>query len=336
MKPSERRALEAEKRAREAAEYREKELEKQAKKAAKKAGVEYQPPVPEKQPTDTERIDTNATYTKLPEEEIKVKGDGYHRESFWSNNARVIAFIITTVFALFVIGPLGYDLYLNIGDYLEDANSVRGAAMKAEDVLALADRGEKLTWSELLAYEHTSLDGGQVLEIAVDGTNITLRAERSGKNTTPDVVRLICYYNGNSVEDIRLASRFDIEDFIASPESSVLSGADGEFGGKIMVKKDVLALAGKGISLTWKDFEVYERVVSNGKTLMEIKVVGTEYTVMVSREKNGLGKINVELVHDECGESLNQVQYNNENGINKFFDEHSKENQTAENDSEEN
>lgn len=325
MKPSERRALEAEKRAREAAAYREKELEKQAKKAAKKAGVEYQPPVTEKQPTDTERIDTNATYTKLPEEEIKVKGDGYHRESFWSNNARIIAFIVTTVVVLFVVGPLGYDLYLNIGDYLEDANSVKGAVMKTEDVIALAYKGDKLTWNELLVYEHTSLEGGQVIEIAIDGTNITLRAEKSGKNTVPDAVRLICYYNGNSVEDIRTAGKTDIESFIASPTSSIFSGTDGEFGGKIMVKKDVIALAGMGVSLTWKDFEVYERTVSNDKTVMEIKVVGTEYTLKVLRDKNGLGKINVQLVHDECGEILNKVQYNSEEGINKFFDKHSAE-----------
>ena len=325
MKPSERRALEAEKRAREAAAYREKELEKQAKKAAKKAGEAYQPPVTDKQPTDTERIDTSATYTKLPEEEIRVKGDGYHRESFWSNNSRLIAFVITTFVVLFVVGPLGYDLYLNIGDYLEDFNAVKGKAMTAVDVLAIADKGDKLTWNELLAYEHTSLDGGQTIEIGIDGTNITLRAQKSGKNTVPDSVRLISYSNGTSVEDIRAAKKEDIENFIASPTFSVLSGDDGEFSGKYMIKKDVLALAGKGISLTWKDFEVYERVVSNDKTVMEIDVAGTDYTIKVSRDENGLGRINVQLVHDECGESLNRVQYNNEDGINKFFDKHSAE-----------
>ena len=325
MKPSERRALDEAKRAREAAEYREKELEKQARKAAKKEGKVYQPPQTPKQPADTERIDMNATYTKLPEKEIEVKGDGYHRESFWSNNARIIAFIVTTVVVLFVIGPLGYDLYLNIGDYLESSNDVKGAVMTSNDVLTLADKGTKLTWNELLAYEHTSLDSGQIIEIAVDGTNITLRAERTGKNSIPDAVRLICYYNGTSVEDIRFAAKADIESFIASPTAGVLSGSDGEFSGKGMTKKGVLALAGEGISLTWKDFEVYERVVSNGKTVMEIKVEGTDYTLKVSRDKDGLGKINVQLVHNKCGESLNQVQYNNEDGINKFFDKHSAE-----------
>ena len=325
MKPSERRALEAEKRARQAAEYREKELEKQAKKEAKKADTAYQPPVPEKQPIDTERIDTSATYTKLPEEEIKVKGDGYHRESFWSNNARIIAFIVTTVVVLFVVGPLGYDLYLNIGDYLEDVNAVKGKAMTASDVLTLAEKGDNLTWNDLLAYEHTSLDGGQTIEIAIDGANITLRAQKSGKNTVPDSVRLISYSNGTSVEDIRDAKREDIENFIASPTFSVLSGDDGEFSGKYMIKKDITALAGKGISLTWKDFEVYERVVSNGKTLMEIDVAGTDYTLRISRNENALGKINVQLIHNKCGEYLDRLQYNKEDAINEFLDEHSAE-----------
>ena len=325
MKPSERRALEAEKRARQAAEYREKELEKQAKREAKRAGTAYKPPIPEKQPADTERIDTNATYEKLPEEEIKVKGDGYHRESFWSNNSRIIAFVLTTVVVLFLCGPLGYDLYLNIGDYLEGANDIKGKAMTAEDLLSLADRGDELTWSELLAYEHVSLDGGQAIEIAVGDTNITLRAQKDDKKATPESVRLICYSTGSSVEDIRSADRADIEKFIASPTFSILSGEDGEFSGKYMIKKDVLALAGKGISLTWKDLEVYERVVSGNKTVMEIAVVGTDYTLKVTRGEDGLGKINVRLVHNGCGESLDQVQYNDQDGINEFMDEHSAE-----------
>lgn len=325
MKPSERRALEAEKRAQKEAEYHEKELEKQAKKAAKKAGAAYQPPVPEKQPLDTERIDTSVTYTKLPEEEIKVKGDGYHRESFWSNNSRIIAFIVTTVVVLFVVGPLGYDLYLNIGDYLESANAVKGKDMTAMDVLTLAEKGDNLTWNDLLAYEHTSLDGGETIEITIDGTNITLRAQRSGENTVPDSVRLISYSKGTSVEEIRTAKKEDIESFIISPTFNVLSGDDGEFSGKYMVKKDVLALAEKGISLTWKDFEVYERVVSNGKTVMEIDVAGTDYTIKVSRDENGLGKINVQLIHNKCGESLGRLQYNKEDAINEFLEEHSAE-----------
>ncbi len=267
----------------------------------------------------------NATYTKLPEEEIKVKGDGYHRESFWSNNVRIIAFIVTTVVVLFVIGPLGYDLYLNLGDYLEGVNDVKGKAMTAEDVITLADKGNSLVWNDLLAYEHTSLDGGQALEIDIEGTNITLRAERTDKNTVPDAVRLVCYYNGTSVEDIRTAKKEDIENFIASPTFGVLSGDDGEFSGKYMIKKDVLALAGKGISVIWRDFEVYERVVSNGKTVMEINVAGTDYTLKVSRNKNSLGKINVQLIHNKCGESLDRLQYNNEDTINEFFEEHSGE-----------
>ena len=322
MKPSERRALEAEKRARQAAEYREKELQEQAKKSAKKAGIAYNPP---KETVDTERIDTNATYTKLPEKEIEVKGDGYHRESFWSNNVRLIAFIVTTVLVLFVFGPLGYDIYLNLNDYLEQGDAVDGKVMNEEILLSLASNGKYLTWTDLEAYEHTSLGNGNVIEIGIEGTNLTLHVEKSKKSNYPDIVRLIDYANGTYIDDIRYAKASEIKDFIASPGSDNLNKHDGEADGKYMTKKDMLALAEKGSSLIWKDFDEYARTYSEGGTVMEIDVVGTDYTLRVWRNKDRTYPIFVRLIHNACGEHMDDVQYAKDGAVEEFIATHSAE-----------
>ena len=323
MKPSERRALEAEKRAREAAEWREKELEKEAKKAAKKAGVAYQPP---KQPTDTERMNTDAEYTKLPKGEIEVKGDGYHRESFWSNHVRLIAFIVTTVVVLFVVGPLGYDIYLNVRDWNENGAAVEGIVMDEEALLALAEKGKNLSWEDLEAFEHKSLNGGKAMEIDLAGTNLILRADRNKDGVYPYSVSLISYANGTRVEDIRTAGTSKIESFISSPMSGVLSGEDGDFGGKTLTVKDLLELTGKGASLIWSDLEVYERTVSNGCTVMEIKVGSDSgYTLKMSRDKDNPSKITCILVHDKCGEFVDDFQFSTQEAVSEFIASHSAE-----------
>ncbi len=321
MKPSERRALEAEKRARQAAEWREKELEKEAKKAAKKAGVEYQPKKPE--PTDTERINTDAEYTKLPEGEIEVKGDGYHRESFWSNHVRLIAFIVTTVVVLFVIGPLGYDIYLNVKDYKENGARVEGIQMTEADLIALAEKGDKLTWKDLEAYEHKSSNGGKAMEIYVEELGLTVTVERyETDNVYPYFVRLIHYANGTFIDDIRFVKREDIESFIDSPTSGVLSGEDGDFEGKLITIKDVFVLTEKENPIIWGDFEKYERTVSCGVTVMEIKVDGIDFTLKVLRTKEEPSKINVQLVHNECKEYIRVDRGTAKAEIEKFIADH--------------
>ena len=322
MKPSERRALDAEKRAREAAAWREKELEKQAKKEAKKEGRVYQPP---KEVFDTEKIDMTAPYTKLPEKEIEVKGDGYHRESFWSNHVRLIAFIVGAVVALFVIGPLGYDIYLNVKYHMNDNIEVQGEIMTSEDLLDLAAKGSKLTWAELEAFEHESFNSGKSLEIILDGTNLILRAERNKDSEYPYSVSLISYANGTSVEDIRTAGLSNIESFINSPSSGILSGEDGVFDGKSLTKKGLIDLAEKGASLTWNDFDEYERTVSEGCTVMEIDVGDSGYKLLVTRDKDRPSDIEYKLIHTKCGKDIDIIQNGIEELINEFFKTHSAE-----------
>ena len=211
MKPSERRALEAEKRAQREAEARERELQRAAQEAEKKSG-ETVPP--QKEPDDAEpsEISRNATYKKLPEEKIRVTGDGYHRESFWSNHSRLIAFIITTVVVLFVAGPLGYDIYLNVRDAQGQGNRVEGKVMTVDDVYYIAENADAIKWTSFESFKYTDYGGER--EFAIEGTDLTLRVGKAKDSAYPEYVRLIHYRSGDLIKEIRTESSYKIEEFI--------------------------------------------------------------------------------------------------------------------------
>ena len=222
MKPSERRALEAEKRARKEAEARERELQKAARKAEKSdcAPVQDQSfDIPQYE--STPKSDSGAssvnygTDESIPAKRKKKKDDGLHKESFFSNNARLIAFIITTAVALFVIGPLGYDIYLNVRDAQSKGTQVEGKGeMTVEALIDLAEYGEQITWSSMESFTYTEYSGGDVREFVVEGTSLTVRVGKSKNSKYPEYVRLINYRTGALVEEVRGMSVYDLKDFI--------------------------------------------------------------------------------------------------------------------------
>ena len=212
MKPSERRALEAEKRARQAAEFREKELQREAEKAAKrekKKIANSAPVIPQEE--RQEQINVEATYTKLPEEPIDVKGDGYHREGFFSNHSRLIAFIITAALVIFVIGPLGIDMLVaySRGERLGQVKN-EGRTMTVDDLINLSAKGDSVTWVDLDDYRYT--DSSYTKEkkttynhkyYIYENDSLCLEVIGSDKNQKPDIVRLIDYESGDFI-DIRI------------------------------------------------------------------------------------------------------------------------------------
>lgn len=234
MKPSERRALEAEERARKEAEQREKLLEAKAKRQA---------PVSEARPMEeTERVNTSAEYKKLPEEEIHVKGDGYHRESFFGNHVKLITFIICVALMVTVVGPWGVERLVDKGRQEIYGKEVDNkTTLSVEGLYLLADMGDDLTWESLTHLRYTdysyekdgintvireySVSGtelvlrvggsevGTVKEYGIPGTNIVLFRQKDLKlPSQPDYVRLIDYKSGDFVNDIR---KDDITVFLA-------------------------------------------------------------------------------------------------------------------------
>ena len=211
MKPSERRALEAEKRAQKEAEARERELQK-AIREAEKQSHKIQNDQDESGAPDLGGINREDTYEKLSKRNTKAKVDGYHRESFWSNHSRLIAFIITTVVVLFVVGPLGYDIYLNVRDAQSQGNKVEGKPMTVEDVYYIAENADAIKWSSFEKFNYTDYGGER--EFAIEGTSLTLRVGKSQSSAYPEYIRLIDYTSGDFIKDVRKASSYEINEFI--------------------------------------------------------------------------------------------------------------------------
>ena len=236
MKPSERRALEAEERARKEAEQREKLLEAKAKRTS----------TPETQRDyESERNKSDTGYKKLPEEEIVVKGDGYHRESFFGNHVKLITFIICALLIVTVVGPWGLDRLVDKGREEVYGKEIENKTeLSAAGVIMLADMGDSLTWEAFAnlsgvdySYEKDGVkthiyeypvkgtglylrvggsEVGTVREFTIRGTNIVLFRQANVKlPESPEYVRLIDYESGAYVNDIR---KDDVKAFLASYE----------------------------------------------------------------------------------------------------------------------
>ena len=219
MKPSERRALEAEKRAQKEAEAREKELAKAAK--AKETGDGGSRP----ESSDSERVDAEVSYKKLPEEEIEVEG-GHHKEKFFDSHVRLITFIISLTLVLTVLGPWGIDqlIAMRRNDYAgEDVTD--GKNMTVTDLLTLSDKGKALKWSDLDGFNYTDLSYNYkdektkkkktyyIRDYSV-GDGLLLKVQGYSLSGAPGYVQLYLYKDdGNSVflSDIRVE---DVEKFL--------------------------------------------------------------------------------------------------------------------------
>ncbi len=198
MKPSERRAMEAEKRAMREAAEREKELEKQSADMQSRPTVGRDP-----------HLESKTRYTPYQEpedEKIKVQGDGYHREGFFGSHIRLITFIITLALLLTVLAPWGIDFFVEKSregifgkDGVEDKRDIT-----ADAILALSDLGDSLRWSHLESFNYTEYGGNNdyAREYALNA-DLVLRIEGTDLNGVPDVARLIDYRTGEYVTDIR-------------------------------------------------------------------------------------------------------------------------------------
>lgn len=237
MKPSEKRALDAEKRAQREAEQREKLLEAKSRRQERDVSSATRSPAT---PSTEERMNANAAYRKLPEEEIKVSGDGYHREGFFSRHVKLITFIICLTLILTVIGPWGIDRLVDKGREEVFGKEVDSKSyLSVNSVVLLADLGESLTWDHLQNFHYVDYsyekDGvtTHIREYDIEGTNLVLRVGGTevGKITeyeifgivifrdadlslpqSPEYVRLIEYSSGDYVDDIR---KEDISAFLS-------------------------------------------------------------------------------------------------------------------------
>ena len=190
MKPSERRALDAEKRAQKEAEQRESELLKGSSK-----------------------WDNNT------EEDDKPR-----TESFFQNHVKLITFVICAVLILTVLGPWGVDRLVSKhreSIFGKEINSKKDITVS--DVVSLANKGDTLTWSDFEQYNYTDLSYEYLdentnkkrteyqREYSVDGS-LVVKVIGSSLNGRPAYVQLIYY--GRDAEIIKDIRGEDLTDFL--------------------------------------------------------------------------------------------------------------------------
>ena len=187
MKPSERRALQAEKQAQSEAQQKEKELQSRS-----------------------------ASYDDTSSDEKK--------EGFFSRNVRVITFSICVVLILTVFGPWSVDrLVSKHRESIFGAETKGKQDITAQDIVYLAGLGDSLTWSSFDKYNYTNQTRTIHDEItnrkrteyqreyAVDAM-LTVKVIGSSSKGRPTSVQLVYYgVDAEFIEEIR---GYDVIDFL--------------------------------------------------------------------------------------------------------------------------
>ena len=189
MKPSERRALEAEKKAQREAEAKEKAILKG---------------------------ESASGYTN--------NGDVPTREGFFSKNVRIITFAICAVLILTVLGPWSLDrLVENHRESIFGSSKTNKENITVSDIIHLAEQGDALIWSDFDKFNYTDFSYDYrdestnkkkteyIREYSVDGV-LTLKVVGSSMKGSPACVQLIYYREGAIIEDIRGS---DVRSFLA-------------------------------------------------------------------------------------------------------------------------
>ena len=190
MKPSERRALEAEKRAQKDAEQRESELLK-----------------------GSSRWDSADTDDSKP-----------RKESFFQNHVKLITFAICAVLILTVLGPWGVDRLVSKHRESIFGKEIDGKKdITVSEIVALANKGVALTWNDFEKYNYTDLSYEYrddvtnktrveyQREYSVDGS-LVVKVIGSSLKGSPSFVQLIYY--GRDAEVINEIRGEDITDFL--------------------------------------------------------------------------------------------------------------------------
>ena len=188
MKPSEKRALEAEKRAQKEAAERERELEREMTKARK----EENPPEP--------ALDQYFDQPTVQNEQ----STGYkRREGFIQSHIRLITFIITSAIVLFSLGPLGVDMLVaskndKIVNNKED--------ISIETVYKIYDLYDSVHWGSFKNFNYTDysdkVEGVLVYEreYPIKNSRLVLKVGGSSLKDSPEYIYLIDYRTGVRVD----------------------------------------------------------------------------------------------------------------------------------------
>ncbi len=190
MKPSEKRALQAEKRARAEAEARAKESKKEAD-----------------DPMVAETADDDAVGGEYEwgshQSEEKVNAKPYKRkEGFFQSHVRLITFIVTTVFLFLFVSPFAVDMIVK---FRNDKTVHNMQDIDIESVYSIYDNAEIIEWKNFRNFNYTdySYDAKEgkyfVREYPVSNSRLVLKVGGPSLDPKPDYIQLIDYRTGQYI-----------------------------------------------------------------------------------------------------------------------------------------
>ena len=190
MKPSEKRALEAEKRAQREAAERERELERETWRSENED--QFEADAESGNPESTEPI-----FSQEREERYQRK------EGFIQSHVRLITFIITAALVLFVLGPLGIDMLVASKN---DKIVKNKEDISIETVYKIYDLYDGVHWGSFKNFNYTDysdkVEGVLIYEreYPVKDSRLVVKAGGSSMKDSPEYIYLIDYRNGVRID----------------------------------------------------------------------------------------------------------------------------------------
>lgn len=192
MKPSERRALEAEKRAQREAQARERELTKDKKEAS----------------TDEYLTVSDTTETdEANNAEAKQDSQPYKRkEGFFQSHIRLITFIITATLIITVLGPIGIDMLVAAK---RDKVINNKEDISIDSVYSVYDNASVIEWKNFRNFNYTDysyeskVGDYQVREYPISSSRLKLKVGGPKLGNRPDYVYLIDYKTGEYIDVLK-------------------------------------------------------------------------------------------------------------------------------------
>ena len=191
MKPSEKRAFEAEKR----------------RMAEERAAVEKQ------------KQDAPSTVTDTPQcgEDAPPRKPYKRKEGFIQSHIRLITFIITAALVLTILGPLGIDMLVAAK---KDKVVNNKKDIDITTVYSIYDNADVIEWKNFRNFNYTDFSydakNGEyyVREYPISNSSLVLKVGGSSLNTQPDYIYLIDYRSGEYINVLKE----DPRDFVKSTE----------------------------------------------------------------------------------------------------------------------
>ena len=191
MKPSEKRALEAEKR----------------RLAEERAASEMQ----------EQEVTSTLTDTPQGSDDAKPYKPYKRKEGFFQSHIRLITFIITATLVLTVLGPLGIDMLVAAK---KDKVVNNKKDIDITTVYSIYDNADVIEWKNFRNFNYTDYSydakNGEyyVREYPISNSRLVLKVGGSSLNTQPDYVYLIDYRSGEYIDVLKN----DPRDFVKSTE----------------------------------------------------------------------------------------------------------------------